>query len=206
MKRNYSIDLLRIVSMNMIVLLHIIGCGGILENTRLFTLNYEVSWLLEILCYCAVNCYALISGYVMCYSEIKYNKIVELWFQVVFYTIGITLLFNIFNPSSINNVDILKAFIPMMSNQYWYFTSYTGMFFFIPLMNHVINTMEKKKIEVLLVSSIILFVIFPMFLLAQFDPFYIIDGYSMIWLMTLYLFGAYFRKYSIQKNLKLEFY
>ncbi|MBQ5998579.1 MAG: hypothetical protein IJL70_03820 [Treponema sp.] len=31
-QRNYGIDLLRILAMYMVVVLHVLGCGGILEN------------------------------------------------------------------------------------------------------------------------------------------------------------------------------
>lgn len=63
-KRNSGIDLLRIISMIMIVTLHLLGHGGILNNLEPFTSGHYSAWTLEIIAYCAVNCYALISGYV----------------------------------------------------------------------------------------------------------------------------------------------
>lgn len=36
MERNYGIDLLRIIAMMMIVMLHIVGRGGISENSMVF--------------------------------------------------------------------------------------------------------------------------------------------------------------------------
>jgi hypothetical protein len=49
--------------MLMVVVLHILGQGGVLKTARPLSVEYEIAWFLEILCYCAVNCYALISGY-----------------------------------------------------------------------------------------------------------------------------------------------
>ncbi len=40
------------------------GEGGNLDNSFLGTPNYAVSWYLELSAYCAVNCFALITGYV----------------------------------------------------------------------------------------------------------------------------------------------
>ena len=66
-KRNYGIDALRIVSMFMIVILHTLGHGGILSSVSIFSGKY-----------CAVNCYALISGYVGINSKYRYSKIISL--------------------------------------------------------------------------------------------------------------------------------
>ena len=63
-ERNYGIDLLRIVSMMMVVLLHVLGQGGILDGSDPLTVKSETAWLLEIGAYSAVNIYAMISGYV----------------------------------------------------------------------------------------------------------------------------------------------
>jgi surface polysaccharide O-acyltransferase-like enzyme len=55
MKRNYGVDFLRIISMFMVVILHVLGHGGILKQAEPFTTKYWIAWLLEISCYCAVN-------------------------------------------------------------------------------------------------------------------------------------------------------
>ena len=57
--RNYGIDLLRLVAMFMVVVLHVLGHGGILNAAT--GINYSISMLLRICAYCAVDCYAIIS-------------------------------------------------------------------------------------------------------------------------------------------------
>lgn len=61
-KRNYGIDLLRLVSMFLIVVLHSLSRGA-LVGVAPFNIHYEAGFLIEALTYCAVNCFALISGY-----------------------------------------------------------------------------------------------------------------------------------------------
>ena len=68
-KRNYGIDLLRIVSMIMIPVLHILGQGAILDRSSALSGSYKAAWLLEIVCYCAVNVYGIISGYVLSFGD-----------------------------------------------------------------------------------------------------------------------------------------
>ena len=195
--RIYGLDLLKILSAIMIIILHVLGRGGILYNTMPFSLNYEIAWMLEIGCYCAVNCYALISGYVLSEKEIKYNKIIKTWFQIVFYTVCISLVFYILDPSMISIKSIMKSVLPIYSGQYWYFTSYVGMFFCIPFLNHIIQTIEHRQLKKIFFIYGILFSIIPTILMGKFDPFYLNNGYSMLWLIVLYLLGAYCQKYNI---------
>ena len=83
-ERNYGIDCLRVISMFMVVLLHVLGRGGVLQATKNLSINYGVSWFLEIAAYCAVNCYAIISGYVGYGRKIKYSNLIYLIFCVAF--------------------------------------------------------------------------------------------------------------------------
>ena len=72
-ERNYGIDLLRVLATYMVLVLHVMGQGGIVWTIDGSSNNYIVAWLLELLAFCAVNCYALISGYVGLYKKFKLN-------------------------------------------------------------------------------------------------------------------------------------
>ena len=90
---NWGIDFLRIVSMFMVVCLHLLGRGGVLDSASFLSGKYEVLWLIEIAAYCAVNCYALISGYVGIYGKYRYTNWILLWLRVLCYSVGITAVF-----------------------------------------------------------------------------------------------------------------
>lgn len=207
-ERNLGIDLLRMVSMLLVVILHVLGQGGVLSATGKSDpgTNYRIAWFLEIAAYCAVNCYGLISGYVGVRSKFKYTNIIMLWLQVFFYTGIITLLFSIFHPAYFEVGEeatelIWKAFLPAVKNQYWYFTAYFAMFFFIPFYNHAINNMPKKQIRAVVIAGIVLFSVLPLLFRAGIlgkavsNVFYISGGYNMMWLSVLYVTGAYISKY-----------
>lgn len=194
-ERNYGIDLLRIVSMYMVVVLHVLKQGGILDNIPMFGSHYGMSWLLEIACYCAVNCYALISGYVGIDSDkYDYKRIIILWLQVFFYSVLITFGFYIINPASVGKKEILQAIFPVMYKSYWYFTAYFALFFFIPILNHVVNTMERMAFRNAMAG--IWFVLTVLQTLFSVDVFGTASGYSLIWLIVLYLLGGYIKKYQ----------
>ena len=135
--RNLGIDLLRIVSMYMVVILHVLGHGGILRNLEVLSLSYCVLWLLEITCYCAVNCYALITGYVMVNSKFKYKKIFYLWLDVLFWRLLLTFIMNFMFPDLVGKKDFLYSVFNVMFNSYWYFSSYFALFFFIPFITQI---------------------------------------------------------------------
>lgn len=200
-ERNFGIDFLRIISMYMIVILHVLGQGGILNNLEVLSLKFNLAWLLEITCYCAVNCYALITGYVMINSKFKYKKIINLWIDVVFWSVTLTIITNMIYPLLVGKKDLLYSFFPIIFNKYWYFSSYFCLFFFIPFINKLIDTLDKKSLKKLVLTMIILF----SFLNLISDPFKISDGYSFLWLLTCYFIGAYINKHQPLSPLKNKY-
>lgn len=200
--RNYGIDLLKILSMQMIVFLHILGGAGILPNLEVLTFKYELMWLLEIAFYCAVNCFALATGYVMADIRFKYHRIISLWLHVIYYTLGITLIFWLFVPGTVGLKQWLWGLFPVTYLQYWYFTAYFAMFFFIPFFNRLIDMIDKKDLQKLIVTAVLIFSV--MTIIARDDIFRIHNGYSMIWLSTLYFIGAYFKRYPMKRSLSFS--
>lgn len=196
--RNYGIDLLRIFAMLMIITLHVLGQGGILFNTKAFTLQYEVSWSIRLFCFIGVNIYALISGYVGLYSKYKPYKIITMWLQVELYNIAATAIAAKLGIIELSGTELIKAVFPVMNNNYWYFTAYVGLFIFIPLLNRVVLTLEKKSMDRFLLFSVITFAVFE--LIHTDNALGFKKGYSMIFLILLYLTGAYLKKYNIAAN------
>lgn len=200
--RNYGIDILRLVSMYMVVVLHVLGCGGIIASCDKFTTNYYVAWLLETSAYCSINIFAMITGYVMVNTKFNYFKIIPLWMTVSFYGAATYILFR-FVPYlhqlyGVCKIDFLTAtFSPVISRQYWYFTSYFCMFFFIPFINRCILSISKKDFKILCFTIIILFSVVPIFLTKGKDPFLLSGGYNQWWLICMYFIGAYLKLHPI---------
>lgn len=194
-KRNYNIDLFRIIAAFLVTVLHVLGQGGILKSTSPSGINYWIAWFLEICAYSAVNCFALISGYVMVNKTIKAKNIIGLWFQVLFYSLLFTSLFFVFLPKSRNIINLVVAVMPILGKQWWYVSSYFALCFFIPFLNQAINNISQQTYKKVLL--LILFVICYIDCVLPIDAFSLNNGYSAIWLMIVYLFGAYIRKYAI---------
>lgn len=196
-KRHMGIECLRILSMFMIVILHILGQGGILSSVEMFSTQYYIAWFLEIAAYCSVNCYALISGYVGISSSFRYSRILLLWLQVIFYTMIITLIFAVIYPDKITAEMCLNAIMPFTTKQYWYMTAYFGMFFFFPFMNAGINNLSERSMQLFLPAIVVFFLLMPTVL--RVDTFNLGGGYSMVWLCILYIIGGCMKRMDIAK-------
>ena len=198
--RNMGIDFLRLVSMFMVVFLHVLYRGGVLRAATPLTVNYGVAWGFEVAAYCAVNCYGLISGYVGYRAKFKVSNIVLLWLRVVYYTLLITFVFVVGTSGLVGKQGLINAIFPVSTEQYWYFTAYVGMFFFIPLLNMFINRATKKQLAGAVFACVVLFSLFPT--IFRRDIFYLYEGYSAFWLMVLYLIGGYMGKYNVGRTIK----
>lgn len=198
-ERKYGIDLLRIASMFMILVLHILLRGGILDAAPFLSTRYNVAWIMKIACMCAVNCYGIISGYVSVDRKFRYYKIGVLWLQVVFYTLIITLLFYLFSDYEFTYISWTNSIFPVSTSQYWYFTSYFALFFFMPFYNKMLNSLEKKQLKALAITIVVLLAVLPT--LWQCDIFTMKNGYSFVWLSMLYFIGGIIKKSGIEKKL-----
>lgn len=197
MQRNTGIDFLKILCMIMIVVLHILKASGMLSQGD-DPVRYSISWLLETLSYCAVNCYGLITGYLMIDKKFKLSRIISLWLQVLFYSAGIMALFEILMPDQLTKQDFFTSLLPVTSSTYWYMTAYVFLFFLMPFLNVLLNNLSRYAHKALLIATIILFSIVPV--IVNYDIFYTYDGYCFIWLAVLYIMGAYIRKYGMFKG------
>ena len=88
-KINSGINLFKLFSMFMIAQLHILGMGGIIGATA-GTAGYYHAFFMQNAAFCAVNCYALASGYLMFGKKIRLSRIAGLWLEVFFYSVVIS--------------------------------------------------------------------------------------------------------------------
>lgn len=196
--RKYGIDLLKSVSMLMIVTLHILGAGGLLNAVQVGSAEYYCVWLLETICMCSVNCFGLISGYVLSKGRHRYSRLFSLWVRVVLECLFVTAAFALLLPDTVTREIWIKAVFPVYHNVYWYFTAYFALFFFIPYINKAISASGKR--ELLVLSGSIIFLFSVLGNISPLDIFYTHGGYCFLWLMCLYVLGACFRALNIEES------
>lgn len=195
-KRNIGLDLFRIVMTFMICVLHILGRGGVLksiQNTR------HIYSFIETICYCAVDGYAILSGFVSETEEVKISKILKMWFQVFFYSCIVTNILELIflKDYSFDLLIFVKKSFPIISGRFWYFVAYFPLFFFIPFINKALNNISDKNKIGLLVLIILLFSCFSIF-----NDYYCEDGYSFTWLFLMFVIGGIIKRLNFIKNIK----
>ncbi len=187
-----GLDYLRILSMVMIIGLHMLGQGGILEAADPGSPIWFASRVLQCLFYCAVNCYGLISGYVGSSRNGASSRLLLLWLTVVLYSLLYWLLFRWRSPGLVGSEALIQAVFPVLTRQYWYFTGYFGLALILPLIRGGLESIDRRSAVRRFFVLLLFFSALPTVLHS--DAFHMRGGYSTIWLLLLYLMGAVLRK------------
>lgn len=186
--RSYGIDLAKIISMMMIVLLHNLLQGGVLMHVNATSVPINMGyWLVENFAIVAVNLFAIITGYLMVNKKVSVKRIVELWMTVLFWSVTICGIFLVFG-FGVTTRELILSIIPTISGRYWYFNAYLMLVLFIPFLNAGI-----KQIDINFFEKIIGCLVVLSMTIGFVGKWFELDGYSGIWLIILYLIGAYIK-------------
>ena len=195
--RKMNFELLRIIAMLMIIALHYWGKSGFIDAATPSTPGYFLAWSIRSVCYCAVNCYVLITGYFMIGTSFKPSKLIRLWLQVFEYTIVFYFIACFMGISSFSLLGLGKCFFPITTEAYWFVTKYLLLYAISPFLNKYIESCDKKTLSNTCIVLLTVFSIIPTFLCFC-DFTNIENGYSLIWFVTLYFVAAYIRLYGIK--------
>lgn len=198
-QRNVGIDILRVVSMFFIIIGHILMQGGVLSAFFNEGIQYGYYFFntVYVIAYCGVNCFALVSGYVGWQNTFKLEKIIKLWANVVFWSVGVSLVLFIYNKEFFSVKEAVSMFLPLIRGRYWFFNAYFVVFMFSPLLNHLIRTLPQKTFQYFLLTVVFVFCVVPFLALGN-DVLRIQQGFEFAWLMVMYLVGGYFAKYPVK--------
>lgn len=191
--RNKGLDLLRIVSMMMVIGLHFFSHSGLRDAISQGSPNWYLSNLLFSFCNVCVNCFVLLSGYFQCEASFKLKRVVSTWVQAACYSVGIYLLYCLLKGNFSLSV-LLDSTLVVTMQRYWFVTSYIIMYALSPFLNCAIAQMNKKTHFLCCCVLLGLFCVLANIVYIN-DFAYLEGGYSPIWFCTLYITAAYIRKY-----------
>lgn len=203
--RNSSFELLRIISMLLIVAHHFVVHGKF-DLTSSFSKNIFFLQSLSMFGKLGVNLFVLISGYFSCMQpsppHIKFSKLIKLELEVIFYSSLIGIIFYKFFPSSdFSFKELLKTFTPLRSNCYWFYRSYFVLYLISPFLNSFIKSIDKTEFRKLLLTIFVLWVILPFFPKTP-----AIEMSNLTWFIFIYLCAAYIRYYQNDFKRNISFY
>lgn len=195
-KREYGLDLLRILSMFGILGLHILSAGQGLETSDTGSLTFYLLQVLHIICLCSVNLFAMITGYLYIdKKKIKSANLVNLLVIIFAYSLVFTILLYFLSSNFLVDAkSILSSLFPMATGAYWYMVCYVFLFSFLPWINLLLSSLPQKQFQALWLLMAVFCCIIPT--LFGRDYFAVLGGYSPIWIIFCYLTGAYLKKYK----------
>ncbi len=194
-KRQSNFEILRILAMFCIVMGHSMTHGTLLNtNNDLSNIKFILFRFLAYNGKIGVYLFILISGYFMIYSTISVKKIVKLWLPVFFWSVFLTTVVGqIIGQFSYK--DFALSFIPIISNRYWFVSTYIFLYLLIPVINKVILFLSiKLEFLIILVGAA---TIFP--------SHYLYGSNVNSWLFSFcftYFIGAIIRKRKLLQNEK----
>lgn len=139
--RNSSIELLRILCMIFIVLHHFIS--------QVVAPDFSSRWWtgIDVVFHTSVIVFVLISGYFG--IKLKTKRFINLLLQVIFYSVALTTLsITVFKQGTL--FDIIKSFLPIGGQQYWFVGVYLQLMLVAPMINHALSNMQKRQLQFLI--------------------------------------------------------
>ena len=202
--RDYGLDLMRVLMTVFVVGIHVLQRGGMLGVCRdSYPRRGFVAIGLFFAVTCAVNGFALISGYVGISAKYRFSRILWLYFTVSFYNVLIPAVFRFRYGYVIDDTVKLRALFPFAYEANWYFTAYLGMFLLIPFLNAAVKHLDRRQCIAAFSALAVFFSLIPTVLYMFFDEgfdknvFKLSSGYSALWLSVLYLVGAAVREHDL---------
>lgn len=201
--RNSSLELYRILLMLLIIAHHYVYNSGVAVDFDYSTTPLLRQYALSIYGLwgkAAINGFVLISGYFLCKAELTFKKYFKLFFEILFYSVSISIIFALFDYQPLNLQILIKSLLGIFININNSFSASFMVFYaFVPLYNKIINSFSEKDL-----AYFIFGLLFVMTGCGTF--FYAKTMNEPLWYATLYFIAAYIRFYpkKYMCNLKLN--
>ena len=197
-ERESNFELLRIIAMAMVLAVHIFHSlpqySSLPADTPLLaSLANLVTHEANIVC---VNIFVLISGWFG--IKFSYKGLANFIFQVLFFSIGLTLPFFISGDLDINRINILSSFA-LYNNSYWFVWAYLLLYALAPILNSFIENTDRKTFKRTILFYFILQTIIAVYTRLGFFQ----GGYHFAPFIGLYLLAGYMKQYPL--NIKNKY-
>lgn len=182
-EREFSIDLLKIISMIMVLGLHTNRYGGFLDVNNPCWYKFLI-YFYEHLQIVAVDVFVIISAWFLSTkTEISFKKIFSMLVAIVFWTvISLIVAYSLGIPVGI--MDLAKS-IPFFGRAYDFMSGYLVMYMFAPYLNKMIKACTKQQLICLGFGVFIIFSLCSPITSSHYLK--IGGGYSCFWFICLYL-------------------
>lgn len=184
--RNSSIELFRILSTFLVLIVHLNGYFVGL-NTHEFNFHSFPQIVVEALSCVAVNCFILISGFFG--VKLSFHTLWKLWQALFCIYVPLFVLRYLFNTPDEGFLlnDLLKAIFPFSTHDGYFINGYIFMILASPFLNTYINNHSRNHILCFTIG--LLLFEFWVDCICNLKTFHFSDGYSGLHFCMLYMVG-----------------
>lgn len=205
--RNYSVDLLKIFSMIMVVILHLNLFGGLLtsaDQSDSFPFRFTVN-LFEEICIIAVDVFIIISSWFLSASNgysLKTKRVVRLIVSMFFWYLVMTAVAFLLGVRP--GYKELLFSLPIIGKSYDFITGYLILYLLSPYLNRLIHHLNQRTHKRLSIILALIFCLFAPIIANQYAMVY--KGYSFAWFICIYLIVSYVRIYTRWSDVSWKWY
>ena len=158
-QRQSNIELLRIVAMLMIIAHHVAVHSGFAFPSGSISFNRLWIQFIQMGGKIGVNIFVLISGYFLVRADgVKTNKVIKLWLQIFTYSIITFFVIVFVSPQSFSIRALIENALPITYYKWWFVSAYFVLYLLSPYINKLLNSLDKKSYQRLLVLLFFLLV------------------------------------------------
>lgn len=203
--RSSGIELLRVIAIIMIVISHSIPFYGDSTATNYVNMNLSTNdlghFILIVFKYFGQignTIFVIISSYYLVESKrVKSKKVISILVDSFMFSFVIMIICIAFGVD-INGKTLIKQLLPITYQSLWFVGCYLLLYVVHPVLNLVINGLDKKQLFKLVFSMVFLYAILSFVLGGAYYYNYLI-GFIMIYFIT-----AYVKKYLIEFSMDIK--
>jgi surface polysaccharide O-acyltransferase-like enzyme len=192
-ERLFGLDLLKLLSMLMIIFHHLSKHGGFWAASTGAT-RWGIA-VINGLFAPSVNLFVFVSAYLMIKrGRVTVRGYLRLYAEVVFYTLLTYAAACLLGAQSLSAIMLLKCFLPISYPVFWFAKMYFLMYLAAPLLLVLVKHLEQKPYQIT-VGAIFLILSLQTFLRLDILP--LANGFSALWFMLLFLLAGYWVRFGV---------
>ena len=199
--RQSNIEMLRIISMLMILCVHFTGATFPLPNIMSLKDGSNLSAMTKTTMECfsiiGVNCFVLISGYFG--IKLSAKGIINFIFTCLFYSVVTYSIFAFIQPKTYNYSDIINSFRVLTHTDLWFIPAYFCLYLLSPIINRGISNRTKKEFIKIIIALTFINIYIGWGWQSKINP----TGYNIMQLMYIYIIGRYIGLHIKTQHLKI---
>lgn len=190
--RNSNIEILRVISIFLIIMGHMVSQSGIFDNLAgkvKFTVLFMGS-----ASRIAVNIFLIIGVWFMVDSDFKSSRIIKLYSELFLYSVTITLIMMLLGRTEPTK-DLLRGLMPFLGRALWFVSAYICLIALSPYLKLILDLPQKKLTKLTIILFIMICFVSS---LPDAQMGYVVDS---LFFPYVYICIGFYKKY-IHKKIK----